>query len=127
GEAEFRLNEKATFGAIASLISDFRIPILFLKDSHQTALFIFSLAKREQEGKEVNVRIQTRKKPKDIKLLQRMIVESLPNVGPASAEQLLKTFHTVENIFTAPEPYLAKVVGAKKAEKIREVLEKWYD
>ena len=56
------------------------------------------------------------------------IVESLPNIGPVNAKNLLLHFGTVNNILNACESDLQEVegIGKKTAKEIRKVLDSKY-
>lgn len=56
------------------------------------------------------------------------IVESLPNIGPVNAKNLLEHFGTVGRIINASEKELQEVegIGNKTAENIRKVVDSKY-
>ncbi|WP_456472613.1 DEAD/DEAH box helicase [Methanocaldococcus sp.] len=119
-----RIHENAIKGAILSIILDYRVPIIFTKDKEETADYIIKIAEREQLKERRQVAIRYGKTAMSLEERQRFIVESLPDVGGALADRLLKHFKTVERVFTASEKELKKVegVGEERAKKIREVL-----
>jgi Fanconi anemia group M protein len=59
---------------------------------------------------------------------QLFIVESLPNIGPVNAKNLLKHFGTVSKVFNASENELQEVegIGKKTAKEIRKVMDSKY-
>ena len=59
---------------------------------------------------------------------QLFIVESLPNIGPVNAKNLLEHFGTVGRIINASEKELQEVegIGKKTAENIRSVIDSKY-
>lgn len=59
---------------------------------------------------------------------QLFIVESLPNIGPVNARNLLEKFNSVEKVFNADLDELKEVtgVGNKIAQIIRNVIESEY-
>ncbi len=120
-------NPSIFWGALARLITDAEVPVVFTPDEAHTALFIYSLAKKLQEGGE---KVLARYKPKMMSLpeRQRFIVEGLPGVGPRLADRLLRTFGSVRAVFNASEHLLAKVkgVGPKRAREIRAVIDAPY-
>jgi len=123
------MNEKAIYGALASIIADFSIPIIFSKDENETAQIMTAIVKREhKEGKKV-LGIRGEKGGMSTQDRQRFIVESLPNVSGTLAHRLLIHFETVKNIINADVDELKKVkgVGEATAKRIRDVLkEKYY-
>jgi Fanconi anemia group M protein len=123
-EFEERVNRNALLGAISSLILDYGIQVFFTRDLEGTAEMVFALAKREQLGKRVEVRLKGNKKAYSLAQQQQMIVECLPMVGPRLAKALLKKFKTVEKIAKASEQELREVekIGKKKAKLIKRVL-----
>jgi Fanconi anemia group M protein len=86
------------------------------------------IAVREQSGDKVNIQIRTDKKPTSMWEQQLFIIESLPNIGPVNAKNLLKHFGTVENVIKASESELQEVegIGKKTARDIRNVIESKY-
>ncbi|ACV23893.1 DEAD/DEAH box helicase [Methanocaldococcus fervens] len=129
GENFSRLHENAIKGAILSIIFDFGIPIVFTKNAEETADLLIKIAEKEQIKEKRAVMVRYGKTTMSLKEQQRFIVESLPDVGGALADRLLKHFKTVENVFTAKEEELMKVegVGKERAKKIREVLTAKYE
>ncbi|MBS7658704.1 MAG: ERCC4 domain-containing protein [Candidatus Bathyarchaeia archaeon] len=121
---ERNLNPKAIMGAISSLIADFNLSLVSTRDYFESALFLFSLAKREQITERREPRIRSEKKPLSLTALQEYLVSGLPNVNVKIARRLLRKFKTVEKVFTAPEEELRKVegIGEKISRKIRKVL-----
>ena len=59
---------------------------------------------------------------------QLFIVESLPNIGPVNAKNLLQHFGSVSNVLNASESELQQVegIGKKTAENIRKVVDSKY-
>ena len=123
-EFEERVNRNALLGAISSLILDYGVQVFFTTDLEETAEIIFALAKREQLGKKVEVRLKGNKKAYSLAQQQQMIVECLPMIGPKLAKALLKKFKTVENIAKASEQEIREIekIGKKKAKLIKRVL-----
>jgi len=122
------IHPNAIRGMLATVTISYGIPILFTRNSKETASLISIIAKREQEesGKEFSMHAD--KKPLSLKEQQEYVVSSLPNVGPGLAKPLLRKFKTIKKMVNAKEEQLQKVdkIGEKKAKKIREVLDKEY-
>jgi ERCC4-type nuclease len=108
---------------------NYRTPIIFTHDSHETAELLFVTAKREQLAKDKDIRLRTGRKGLTLTEAQQFVVESLPMVGPAMAKTLLQKFKSVRNIFNASREELMKIekLGAKKASRIRKVSIARYD
>lgn len=121
---ERNVHENAIRGALASLLVDFGIPIVFTEDREDSARMIVAIAKREQKEGKRPVRLRTQKRAMSLSEMQQFIVESLPGIGPELAKALLKHFKTVQSIFTAPASRLMEVqgIGEKTAKEIRKVI-----
>ncbi len=126
--SERAIHPNAIRGAIAALAIDFRVPIIQTSCEHETALFLYMIASREQLDKKVNISLRGEKKPLSDRFLQEYIVSSLPGVGRGIAQNLLKHFKTIKAIFNADVKELKKVekIGEKKAKRIKEIIEKDY-
>lgn len=119
------LNPNAVRGALASIAIDYKIPIIPTRSPEDTAAMIYRLSTRELEKGAKEVQLQTAKKPLSLEEQQLFIIESLPNVGPVNARNLLKKFKTVKGVINAPKDELTKVDGVGKiiAQKIRDVVD----
>ncbi|WP_456416154.1 DEAD/DEAH box helicase [Methanocaldococcus sp.] len=129
GDNFSRIHENALKGAILSVIFDFGIPILFTKNVDETVDLLIKIAEKEQLKEKRPITIRYGKTTMSLKEQQRFIVESLPDVGGALADRLLKHFKTVERVFIAKEDELMEVegVGEERAKKIRKVLTAKYE
>jgi len=123
-----RLNPNAIRGALATIIVDFGIPIIFTKSPEETAEFIVSLAKREQLAKEREVSPHYGKTKMTLKEQMEYVVSSISDIGPVIARNLLEHFQTIENIAKASVEELMRVpkVGRKTAEKIVRIMKTPY-
>ena len=122
------VNANAIRGSIASIALDFGISIIPTRNAQDTAAMIKRIAVREQNGERTPVQIRTDKKPVSLLEQQLFIVESLPNIGPVNAKNLLEHFGTVGRIINASEKELQEVegIGNKTAENIRKVVDSKY-
>ena len=122
------LNPNAIRGAMASIALDFGISIIPTRNAQDTAAMIKRIAAREQTGDKVHINIRTDKKPVTLWEQQLFIVESLPNIGPVNAKNLLKHFGSVGSVFNASSSELQEVegIGQKTAENIRHVIDSKY-
>ena len=122
------INPNAIRGTIAALAIDFRISIIPTRNAQDTAAMIKRIAIREQNGEKIPISIRTDKKPVTLMEQQLFIVESLPNIGPVNAKNLLKHFGSVEKVLNASEAQLQDVegIGKKTAKDIRKVIESKY-
>lgn len=122
------INPNAIRGSIASIALDFGISIIPTRNAQDTAAMIKRIAIREQSGEKTPIQIRTDKKPVNLWEQQLFIIESLPNIGPVNAKNLLKHFGTVANIINASESQLQEVegIGKKTAANIRKVVDSKY-
>jgi len=122
------IHPNAIRGMLATITVSYGIPILFTRNSKESASLLNIIAKREQEEKGNDFSMHADRKPLTLKEQQEYIVSALPNVGPSLAKELLKKFKTVKKIINAKEDKLKKVekIGNKKAKKIREVVDSEY-
>lgn len=133
GESLFNSNRNihpnAIRGAIASIATEFSIPIIWTRNQLETAEMLYIIAKREQSVMKKNIAIRTKKKFKSLNQLQEFLVSGLPKISTATARKLLKHFGTPEKLFIASESELMRVpgIGKKLAKKIRDVLTKNYE
>ncbi len=118
------IRPEAVMGAVSSILIDYDIPIIWTKNSAETALLLFSLAKREQLTEKRLPRVRSEKKPLSLRDAQEYIVAGLPHVETVLAKRLLKVFGTVEKVFSASEKELQNVdgIGKKKSQRIRQVI-----
>jgi len=119
-----RISPQSLMGAIASVMVDYRIPVLWTNNAEQTALLLYSIAKREQIKERREPRVRAERKPIDVDELQEFVIASLPHVDAVRSRNLLNRFETVENVFTASKEELSKVegIGEKISERIRELI-----
>lgn len=122
------INPDAIRGSIASIALDFGITIIPTRNSEDTAAMIKRMAIREQKGEKRSVSVRTEKKPQNLWEQQLFIIESLPNIGPVNAKNLLTHFGSIEEIMNASESKLQEVegIGKKISENIRKVIESKY-
>ena len=122
------INPNAIRGAMASIAIDFGISIIPTRGPDDTAAMIKRIAIKEQKGKSQPIQIRTERKPDNLWEQQQFIVESLPNVGPVTAKNLLKHFGSVKAVVNASEDDLQEIegIGKRTAENIHKVLASKY-
>jgi len=120
---------EAVMGALVSILIDYDVPIVWMKTPPEAALFLFSIARREQLKEKREPRIRAETKPRKLSESQEFIVAGLPHVDRVLAKRLLKTFGSIERVFTASEEELQKVegIGKKISGKIRKILSSKYE
>lgn len=123
------IHKNSVIGALTSIALDYRVPVVYTKDAAETAEYLFVVAKREQWGKEKEIKLRIGRKGLTLPEQQRFIVESLPMVGPLMARKLLDEFGSVKGIANALSKDLQKVegLGSKKAQGIKKVFWSKYE
>jgi len=123
------IHPNAIRGALASIAIDHQVPIIWTNDRQETADTLRSLAKREQDEGDRDVSVRGSKTGSTENDLQEFVVAGLPNVNSKLAVRLLEEFGSIEDIFTASEKDLKDVegIGDKKAEAIRDLIEREYE
>ncbi|MFB6180475.1 MAG: DEAD/DEAH box helicase [Candidatus Nanohalobium sp.] len=123
------IHPNAVRGALASVALDHGVAILWSEGVKDTSEMLKALAKREQEKNSEEVAIRGEKAPKTEAELQEYVVAGLPSVNTKIARRLLEEFGSIKKVFTASEKSLRQVegIGEKKAENIRQLIEKEYE
>lgn len=118
------VHPNAVRGALASLSVDFGVSVLFTSGEDESAEILYTVAKREQEDEDREVRVHGEKSSATLMEQQEYVVSSIADVGPVTARKLLEEFGSVESVMTASKEELkeAEGVGEKTAERIREVV-----
>jgi ERCC4-type nuclease len=115
-----KIAPNAIRGFLLSIALKHKIPIIFSKNSEDTAKFIAVISKKKSK----EIPLNGKKKTLDKKEQMQLILESFLGIGPKNAKKLLQKFSKLQNIFSAPQEELKKIIG-KKAE-IFILLEKDY-
>ncbi|MBW3469710.1 ERCC4 domain-containing protein [Arthrospiribacter ruber] len=131
-EKEFRetgFKKKAIQGMIISISLVFKIPIVRSKSPKQTISIMLQSYRQLTKDRLEDFRFFPRLKPKfrksDAYFKQKVhILEGFPGIGADKAEQLLRHFGSLQNVFVSPESELVKVEGIGKtiAAQMRKVL-----
>jgi len=121
-------NPMAFWGALARVMADHNISVIFTPDAQNTAMFLRSLATKLQG--EAKRRVAVKQKPRAYTLKQKQltVVQSLPKIGRQRAEVLLKKFGSVRRVFQASKSEMLSVkgLGEKTVQEIMEVLDTKY-
>lgn len=124
-------NVKSFYGALAALILDSPVKMVFVEGPKESALFISSLVRRLQTKKEREEIPLIYRPPKgsDIAENQLYVVSALPGIGPKLAHRLLLTLKTPRKIFSATLAELLTVpgLGRARAEKLYRFLNTEYE
>jgi Fanconi anemia group M protein len=115
---------EAVMGAVASVIVDFGVPVVWTRSPSESALLLLSIARREQSKRERRPRIRMERKPESLAREQEFVVAGLPLVDTVLARRLLRAFGTIEKVFLASEQELQNVegIGRKISDRIRKLL-----
>ena len=121
-EEKIGMHPNSVRGFLLSILLKHKVPIIFTKDSEDTAKFISVLAKRKPKELSLNVSKKSLNKKEQL----QFILESFPGIGPKSARKLLQKFKTIKNIINASEEELKETLR-KKAESMKKIIEMIYD
>jgi Fanconi anemia group M protein len=116
-------------GALASLALDYKIPIIWTRNSKETAHQIYWIAYREQVKDKRGLAVRCPKKFQTIGGQQEFLIAGLPQINSKLSKNLLKKFKTPRRVFSAKPERLMKVegIGKEKAKKIWELLNSGYE
>ncbi len=113
---ESKLNENAVRGLLLSLALEHKIPLIFTKDSKETATFLILVAKKTKAESSLRSKI-----PMSDQERIKYILEGFPNIGPVTSRKLLEKYKTIKSIINAPEEEIKLLLG-KKADKFLALL-----
>lgn len=118
------IHENAIRGIMASIALNYRVPILYAEDENETARYLYQIARREQLGKDNEIRLRVGRKGLTLAEQQQYVLEGFPLVGPQLAKALLRRFGSIRSIVNASLKEMQEVekMGPIKAKKIHEVL-----
>ena len=111
------------YGAISTVVLDFKIPVIPTPSAAHTAKLLVSMCSRKDASK--GPFLKKIKKSSDLERQQLSSLCSLPGVGEKFAVRMLEKFGTPLKVFTATTAELAKVegLGEARAKKIKKVLD----
>jgi len=111
------------YGAISTVILDFKIPIIPTPSATHTAKLLVSMCSRKDSHK--GPYLKKIKKSSDIERQQLSVLCSLPGIGDKFAIRMLEKFGTPLKVLTATTADLAKVegLGETRAKKIKKMLD----
>ena len=123
------INHNSLYGAISSIILNMGITIYKTRDSRETAMFLYQLAKKEQTRSESKIKLRFDKAPVDNSHLLEYIIGGVPGINSSRAKRLLKAMKTLQTIFTSDIGDLMKVdgIGRKIAQEIYKLSRYKYD
>ena len=103
-----------------------RMPIIITRDAKDSAEYLNLLARQVHHGLTFDPEAEKqREKFSSTREAQLAIVESLPEIGPATAEAILSYFKSLSRVFSSSVSELVEVggIGKKKAEKIHRFID----
>lgn len=120
---EITENPLIFYGAISTVVLDFKIPVIPTPSAAHTAKLLVSMCSRKDASK--GPFLKKIKKSSDLERQQLSSLCSLPGVGEKFAVRMLEKFGTPLKVFTATTAELAKVegLGEARAKKIKKVLD----
>ena len=120
---EITENPLIFYGAISTVVLDFKIPIIPTPSASHTAKLLVSMCSRKDAPK--GPYLKKIKKSPDLEKQQLSSLCSLPGIGEKFAVRMLEKFGTPLKVFTATTAELSKVegLGEARAKKIKKVLD----
>ena len=120
---EITENPLIFYGAISTVVLDFKIPIIPTPSASHTAKLLVSMCSRKDAPK--GPYLKKIKKSPNLERQQLSSLCSLPGIGEKFAVRMLEKFGTPLKVFTATTVELSKVegLGEARAKKIKKVLD----
>lgn len=115
------VNSNSLRGFLLSIVLKWKVPIIFTKNSEDSAKFISVLANKKEKS---DISLNVSKKNLSKKQRIQFILESFENIGPATSKKLLEKNKKLKNIFNLSIEELKKEIG-KKSETFK-ILEEDY-
>ncbi|HSB57403.1 MAG TPA: ERCC4 domain-containing protein [Nitrosopumilaceae archaeon] len=120
---EITENPLVFYGALSSIVLDFKIPIIPTPSASHSAKLLISMCARQNISK--GPFLKKIKKSDDIQRQQLSVLCSLPGVGEKLATRMLEKFGSPSNTLKASYTELTKIqgLGESRALKIRKMLD----
>ena len=119
---EITENPMIFYGALSTVVLDFKIPVIPTPSAAHTAKLLVSMCSRKDAPQ--GPYLKKIKKSSDLGKQQLSVLCSLPGIGEKFAVRLLTKFGTPLKVFSATTAELAKVegLGEARAKKIKKTL-----
>ncbi len=119
---EIAENPLVFYGALSTIILDFKIPVIPTPSAAHSAKLLVSMCCRKDAPK--GPYLKKIKKSADLEKQQLSVLCSLPGIGEKYAVRMLTKFGTPLKVFSATTAELAKVegLGQARAKKIKKTL-----
>lgn len=114
------------YDALATIATEFRIPIIHTPSADQTAQLLVTLVNKSlRGGKATGPLLRKIKKENSFYIQQLSVLSSVPGVGDKLAERMLEKFHTPKRALNASAAELATIpgFGLARAERMRKILD----
>lgn len=123
-----RLQERIplAYEALATVVAEFRIPIIHTPSAEYTARLLLTLATRSlREGKASGPLLRKIKKENPTYVQQLSVLSSVPGIGDKLAARLLRKFETPSRALNATAAELATIpgFGLARAARVRKILD----
>jgi len=120
---EITENPMVFYGALSTVVLDFKIPVIPTPSAAHTAKLLVSLCSRTDAPQ--GPYLKKIKKSSDLGKQQLSVLCSLPGIGEKFAVRMLTKFGTPLKVFSATTAELAKVegLGGARAKKIKKTLD----
>ena len=120
------IGREALQGALITLTLFLGIPLLRAIDPQETAkLMLYAVLQFDRIAGQAAPKLFAGKRPRGKRKTQQRILQSLPGIGPSTADKLLEHFGSVEAVLAADGPALQGVagIGFVRAKAIRWAVE----
>ena len=119
---EITENPMIFYGALSTVVLDFKIPVIPTPSAAHTAKLLVSMCSRKDAPQ--GPYLKKIKKSSDLGKQQLSVLCSLPGIGEKFAVRMLEKFGTPLKVFSATTSELAKVegLGESRAKKIKNML-----
>ena len=120
---ELMENPFIIYGAISSVVIDFKIPVIPTPNALHTSKLLISMCSRKDASK--GPFIKKIRKSNDLQKQQFSMLCSLPGVGEKTAMRMLEKFGTPINVLNSSIVELSKIngLGETRAKNIKKVLQ----
>lgn len=120
---EITENPLIFYGALSTVVLDFKIPVIPTPSASHTAKLLVSMCSRQDSHK--GPFLKKIKKSNDLEKQQLSVLCSLPGIGEKFAVRMLTKFGTPLNVFSATLAELSKIegLGEARAKKIKKTLD----
>jgi DNA excision repair protein ERCC-4 len=116
-------NPLVFYGAMSSVVLDFKIPVIPTPNASHTAKLLISMCARQ--GTVKGPFLKKIRKSGDLQQQQLSILSSLPGVGEKLASRMLEKYGSPSSSLNASSLELSKIngMGESRAQKIRKILD----